>query len=572
MADLITNIGNLNTLLGNVTLNQAGTDLINNAVQAQYGVSYSDLVNVVNAAQGIIQGGLSLADLITNIGNLNTLLGNVTLNQAGTDLINNAVQAQYGVSYSDLVNVVNAAQGITQGGLSLADLITNIGNLNTLLGNVTLNQAGTDLINNAVQAQYGVSYSDLVNVVNAAQGITQGGLSLADLITNIGNLNTLLGNVTLNQAGTDLINNAVQAQYGVSYSDLVNVVNAAQGITQGGLSLADLITNIGNLNTLLGNVTLNQAGTDLINNAVQAQYGVSYSDLVNVVNAAQGITQGGLSLADLITNIGNLNTLLGNVTLNQAGTDLINNAVQAQYGVSYTDLVNVVNAAQGITQGGLSLADLITNIGNLNTLLGNVTLNQAGTDLINNAVQAQYGVSYSDLVNVVNAAQGITQGGLSLADLITNIGNLNTLLGNVTLNQAGTDLINNAVQAQYGVSYTDLVNVVNAAQGITQGGLSLADLITNIGNLNTLLGNVTLNQAGTDLINNAVQAQYGVSYTDLVNVVNAAQGITQGGLSLADLITNIGNLNTLLGNVTLNQAGTDLINNAVQAQYGVCTG
>ena len=569
LADLITNIGNLNTLLGNVTLNQAGTDLINNAVQAQYGVSYTDLVNVVNAAQGITQGGLSLADLITNIGNLNTLLGNVTLNQAGTDLINNAVQAQYGVSYSDLVNVVNAAQGITQGGLSLADLITNIGNLNTLLGNVTLNQAGTDLINNAVQAQYGVSYSDLVNVVNAAQGITQGGLSLADLITNIGNLNTLLGNVTLNQAGTDLINNAVQAQYGVSYTDLVNVVNAAQGITQGGLSLADLITNIGNLNTLLGNVTLNQAGTDLINNAVQAQYGVSYSDLVNVVNAAQGITQGGLSLADLITNIGNLNTLLGNVTLNQAGTDLINNAVQAQYGVSYTDLVNVVNAAQGITQGGLSLADLITNIGNLNTLLGNVTLNQAGTDLINNAVQAQYGVSYTDLVNVVNAAQGITQGGLSLADLITNIGNLNTLLGNVTLNQAGTDLINNAVQAQYGVSYTDLVNVVNAAQGITQGGLSLADLITNIGNLNTLLGNVTLNQAGTDLINNAVQAQYGVSYTDLVNVVNAAQGITQGGLSLADLITNIGNLNTLLGNVTLNQAGTDLINNAVQAQYGV---
>lgn len=467
------------------------TSIVNQAIAANPSLSAQDVQNAINAAISNLPAGITAADVNTAINSaLSNLPASVTPEQMqsaiasatkeiqGSQLtssdvstiVNNAISANPGLSVTDVQSVVNNAISNIPAGLTAADVNTAISEaLNNLPAFVTPEQMQgavsaaiqqiqgsqltssdvSNIVSDALAANPGLNIQDVENVVNTAVSNIPAGLTATDVNTAISNaLNNLPASVTPEQM-QGAVNAAIQEiqKSQVTTQDVSNIVNQAIAANPG-LSTQDV--------------------ERVVNNAISnIPAGLTKDDVNAAINSALG------GLPDSVTPEemqGAVNNAIQEIQKSQITTqdvsNIVNEAISSNPGLSTEDVERVVNTALSNLPAGLTASDVNTAISNALSALpdfvtpdqmqgavniaieeikeGQLTANQVNS-IVNAALTSNPGLKIEDVQEVVSNAIDNLPAGITAADVNTAVTTaISNLPASVTPAQL-TAAVNNAV-------------------------------------------------------------------------------------------------------------------------------
>lgn len=467
------------------------TSIVNQAIAANPSLSAQDVQNAINDAISNLPAGITAADVNTAINSaLSNLPASVTPEQMqsaiasatkeiqGSQLtssdvstiVNNAISANPGLSVTDVQSVVNNAISNIPAGLTAADVNTAISEaLNNLPAFVTPEQMQgavsaaiqqiqgsqltssdvSNIVSDALAANPGLNIQDVENVVNTAVSNIPAGLTATDVNTAISNaLNNLPASVTPEQM-QGAVNAAIQEiqKSQVTTQDVSNIVNQAIAANPG-LSTQDV--------------------ERVVNNAIaNIPAGLTKDDVNAAINSALG------GLPDSVTPEemqGAVNNAIQEIQKSQITTqdvsNIVNEAISSNPGLSTEDVERVVNTALSNLPAGLTASDVNTAISNALSALpdfvtpdqmqgavniaieeikeGQLTANQVNS-IVNAALTSNPGLKIEDVQEVVSNAIDNLPAGITAADVNTAVTTaISNLPASVTPAQL-TAAVNNAV-------------------------------------------------------------------------------------------------------------------------------
>ena len=424
------------------------------------------------------------------------------------------------VNNSGTISVTNGARLVVSYSSIKGGAITaNGGTVN--LGATSINGC---TLNGGAEDLFTVSTSDFVNVINNAQVLATGELSVSgsDLVNN--------GSITVSKTTLDLSGNV-----SVSGGGTITLSNGTFASSNGAVILSQLIHGYGFISGTLNSsvsIAADGAGQTLTLGSNVAPCTVSNSGIVSITNGARLVVSYSTINGGAITANGGT-VSLGATSINGC---TLNGGVNDLFTASTSDFVNVINNAQVLASGELSVSgSALVNNGSItvsNTTLdfsGNISVSGSGTVTLTNGTFASSNgaVSVSQPIHGYGFMSGTLNSSVSIAaDVAGQTLNLGNNVTPCTVNNSGVVSITNG--ARLVVSYS----AINGGTIIANGGtVSLGA---------TSINGCTLNGGGTDL--------FTVSTTSFVSVINNAQILASGSLSISGgALTNNGNMTVANG-------------------------
>ncbi len=429
-------------------------------------------------------------------------------------------------TYTVVLNVSPTISSLTLGGTSGLQTLTNTSqtitlsqasmvNTNGVLGlnGGVLAGAGSLSINGQVHWNGGSSGSGFSVTVQSNAVLNIGtSITFSGVLTNSGTVNWLAGNIVINTNGI-FSNGAIWNQTNALFDiqcDQVVVNSSTPGIFHNaGLVRKRIATGTTTFNGFMDNSGSVQAQTGTINFAGGATLGGSFQANGG---AAINFTSGTYTLSSPpnFQGPGNVQMTGGNLTLNAfAGNFTLNGiALVGQSTVADTGIINLngssLNAGASLTilsnavlniQTSVAFSGVLTNLGTVNWLAGNVNINTNGS-VSNGAIwnqtnalfdiQCDQVVANSSLLGTFHNAglvrKRITTGATTFNGFMDNSGSVQALTG--TINFAGGATLVGSFQANS-----------SAAINFTSGTYTLSSPpnFQGPGNVQMTGGNLTLN-------------------------------------------------------------------------------
>ena len=630
------------------TINSATSNVF---LQANRDIMVNNAINMANVGLGItMQAGRDInvnAAISTNNGNISltandsTALGGNRTNATAGDISFVAAGANLSAGTGNINLTINPS---TTNPFNPGS-ITNVRNLTTTGGNISINSPNDVTLSGAINSGSGTVVINANTDGNGGQGFTMNAVSS---ITTT-NATTNAVRISVNAAGT--ATGAATLRDITAASGTLTVATDTGGNTTGGAisQAAGTALNVGTAQLSTGNgaITLNNATNDFGTAAVSRATNVTLRD-TNALNFGTSTLSGNLtataggavSQSGALSSSGGASTLTV-TTLNDAGAPIIlNNAANSFVNVNlnarnaadtadtpgaitYRD-TNAVNATQIRTTSTVDLTagGSITDSGALaGSTLTATTLNDAGAAITldgatndfatvnlrarnaTNTADANGTLTYRD-ANAFDVAAAQTTNTVTLTGTgaITDSGTLTgSTLSATTLNNAGAAItldsatnnfanidlsarnVANSANAPGALTYrdTDAINVnqirTTSTAGLTAGGaITQTGAITAAGLQVTTSGPVTLNNAAnaiSTLAASVIEAGSALSFTNggalSVGTVNGVSGVstTNGSITLTAntgglTVTNTPafvDVNAGTGPVTLNANGANQV-------------
>lgn len=573
----------------------AGTLLLDprNITIAAAGAAYNPGVNNLFA-------NTPAADVTISAGSINAAAANVVL-QANNDM-----------TVSSAINMANAGVGITmQAGRDIAvnaPITTNNGNISLIANDST-----------AIAANRSAGTGDILfNVAGANLSAGTGSISLeirptagsftAGSISNVRNLTTTTGNITLNSRNTISLSGAVNADSGTltanANADGVGnqsfTMNAGSSIatTNSPVTITVNTTGGGTGAATLRNIATGTGALTVATNPGANIVGGGITQVAGTSITAGGATQlttgnGNISLRNITTNSDLLIRSRNTVTLNGAinagaGTVSINANTDGAGAQGFT-----MNAGSSIatTNSGANAVQIVVNSLAAGTgaasLRGSITTGNGGTATVSTRGQAAVGGNTTGGAITQGAALTVNTGatgnvvlatGAATADISLNTAT-NDFTGSVGVSRARNVTLRDANALDLGTTSISGNMTITAGGAVTDSGnlTSTAGASTlTVTTLNNAGAPITLDSIGNNFTNinlsarnsaNSANAPGAITYRN-VNAVNVAQlrtassaALTTGGaLTQSGAFTVTGTTTLTAGagnNITLTNAGNN---------------
>jgi hypothetical protein len=545
----LASVVNTNGVLGMSAgvLSGSGSLSINGQVHWNGGSSGNGFsVTVQSNAVLNIGAGISLSGALTNLGVVNWLAANFSINtgsgmtgtiwnQAGAvfDIQCDQVAAN-GVLLAIFHNAGLVRKRIATGTTTFNAAFDNSGTVQAQTG--TINFAGGSNLGGTFQANSGaaINFTGGTYTLSSApdfQGpglvrMTDGNLTLNAFtgtfalngITLIGQ-NTVAATGTINLSGSPLDNSATLT---IASNAVLNILS--------GTTFSGAVTNLGTVNWLANNFSINTNGpaTGTIWNQAGAVFNIQCDAVVANGALLATFHNAGLVRKRITAGLTTFNTTFDNSGIVQAQTGTINFAggsnlggtFQANSGaaINFTGGTYTLSSApdfQGpglvrMTDGNLTLNAFtgtfalngITLIGQ-NTVAATGTINLSGSPLDNSATLT---IASNAVLNILS--------GTTFSGAVTNLGTVNWLANNFSINTNGpaTGTIWNQAGAVFDIQCDQVVVNGILLANFHNAGLVRKRITTGITTFNTVFDNSGSVQAQTGTINFAGGATLGGSF------------------------------------------------------------
>ena len=608
-------IGSSVTSAGNITLNASGAFIANGNITGNI-LNITSTSNTLTSTSSVITGN---SVTISGYGAVST--GNVQgqgsgssvsiTSTANTLLTNNAIDAQTITLQGSGLVTINGTLGNNGGGNTVSNdgttlTITSTGNgvtFGTGVGSTITPNASNATINITSQGN-GVALNG-VNIGTASNSNLTVILSASGNVTETGNI--YAKNLTLSGTGSTSSVTANGANNNFATLTVTGTPNGANVTDNLALTIANLTNTTGNLTVVTtnnitlggtladtnvlsvgGNLSLNSAGV-LINNTnsiapiTTNTYGLSVYGTVTATTNGATIAIGTGNFGNNLSSFGQIsaNSAGGNVTIQEAAGTNLGNVTTFNGTLTVNSAGNITNTGNAVVNtGSTGVANFNVSSSSSNISIGaskgysliggTISTSNAGTVTIYNDGYLGNTTTITESNVGVNSLSVTTNGGNLAINSIGStqgIANIGFTTGNaqsitITSNQATT-----LTNATTGIGLLPITVNVTANAGLTLGsGISL--LSTNAGSLATFSTKNAASgiiQDSSSVINISGNANFAGSSIILngANHTIATPGFTSNGT-----ITYTGN-----GNITLNtvQLGTNATSLSVSAVSGNVT-
>jgi hypothetical protein len=551
-----------------------------------------------SGTQTLTNFGQNLTVSHASVVNANGVLGmnGGSVNGAGSLTVNGLVQWNGGATGNGFSMTVQSGASLNIGGsTSFAGVVTNLGTVNWLAGNVNINTNGPTVTGefwNQSGALFDIQCSQNFSSATSPANFHNAGTVRKEIAVGQTSWGVFLDNSGTIQAksGTILIS---------SGSNLGGVFQADNGAAinfNGGsfvLSSPPNFQGPGTVQFTAGNITLNGfTGTFTLNGIILVgQNTVAATGTINLngSNLGAGATltilsnavlnlQTSTSFSGVVTNLGTVNWLAGNVNINTNGPTVTGefwNQSGALFDIQCSQNFSSAASAANFHNAGTVRKEIAVGQTSWGVFLDNSGTIQAksGTILIS---------SGSNLGGVFQADNGAAinfNGGsfvLSSPPNFQGPGTVQFTAGNMTLNGfTGTFTLNGiALVGQNTVAATGTINLngSNLGAGATlsilsnavlniQTSTSFAGEVTNLGTVNWLAGNVNINTNGPT-VTGEFWNQSGALF-DIQCNQNFSSATSPANFHNAGTVRKSAGTGSAAISVNLNNAGT------IQSQIGV---
>ncbi|KKN53984.1 hypothetical protein LCGC14_0597220, partial [marine sediment metagenome] len=515
----------------------------------------------------LISSANTLAQVIYNIANVNTTIGNQITN----------VEINITNQNSDINNtIINIDINLSNVNSTLGTLLTNIGiditNVNTTIVN-QLTALGVNItnINSSIYNQILTLSVDLTNVnTTIVNQLTALGVNITNINTTIVNQLTTIGvNITN-------MNSTIVSQILTVIADISNInTTIVSQITTLGVNITNINTTIVNQITALGVIITN------INTSISNQI-ISLG--VNVTNMNSTIVN---QILTVIADISNINTTIVNqlialgVNVTNINTSISNQIISLGVDISNvnTTIVNqILSVIADISNINASIINqtlvIISDISNINTTIVNQILS-LGVNItnINASISNQIIGLEVDISNVNTTI--VNQILLMIADIsnvnasiinqtlviISDISNVNTTIVNQMI-ALGVNItnVNATIYNQVLSLSVDLSNVNSSIYNLLLSvGINITNVENDIGTLYMFTNNSFIN------LNNVMNNSFIYMENNIIAINQTISNLVIGvsndiyliNGTISTLITQL-ETNLLLMNVTINTTLFDL--------------